>query len=148
MQCCSSCFQRSVWVLQMVSSRITLSYLADVFIFGGTLEPLSLTGAVLMLAALSVMAFARKPADATSAEMPMPATSPEDGQASAASADDETDSLASFIATEFVVEQGYQESVRQRRRAIGDKAGASPQPVFERTLIGVSTLGQAAAMGI
>eukprot|EP00929_Paragymnodinium_shiwhaense_P069017 TRINITY_DN34826_c0_g1_i1.p1 TRINITY_DN34826_c0_g1~~TRINITY_DN34826_c0_g1_i1.p1 ORF type:complete len:382 (-),score=40.51 TRINITY_DN34826_c0_g1_i1:46-1191(-) len=120
-----------------VSSRITSGYVADVLIFGVSLDILSCCGAALMLTAVLVMASARKPSQETPPESPP--ESPEAGQQSsaAAAADDETDSLASFIATEFVAEKGYQESVRHRRPTVASDSPVARPP----TLFGVSAMG-------
>eukprot|EP00929_Paragymnodinium_shiwhaense_P078196 TRINITY_DN40491_c0_g1_i2.p1 TRINITY_DN40491_c0_g1~~TRINITY_DN40491_c0_g1_i2.p1 ORF type:complete len:224 (+),score=39.27 TRINITY_DN40491_c0_g1_i2:254-925(+) len=123
-----------------VSSRLTLGYLADALIFGVSMDPLSLGGAALMLGAVLLMACARKPTEDTSASV---AESTELGQpASAAAADaDDTESLASFIAAEFVAEKGHQGGA-YRRRTVADE---TPSSVSDRTLFGVPALGPPAA---
>eukprot|EP00929_Paragymnodinium_shiwhaense_P066218 TRINITY_DN33191_c0_g1_i10.p1 TRINITY_DN33191_c0_g1~~TRINITY_DN33191_c0_g1_i10.p1 ORF type:complete len:310 (+),score=28.58 TRINITY_DN33191_c0_g1_i10:241-1170(+) len=123
-----------------VSARITLGYMADVLIFGGSIDPLSLCGAALMLGAVLVMACARKPAAEVEEESPKSADSSPAAtrlsDAEPAAADDETNSLASFIATEFVAERGYQSSVRHRRQTGADESGLSPVGVMDRTVYG------------
>eukprot|EP00929_Paragymnodinium_shiwhaense_P077987 TRINITY_DN4031_c0_g1_i2.p1 TRINITY_DN4031_c0_g1~~TRINITY_DN4031_c0_g1_i2.p1 ORF type:complete len:384 (-),score=48.94 TRINITY_DN4031_c0_g1_i2:204-1355(-) len=125
-----------------VSSRLTLGYLADVLIMGGTVDPVSLCGAALMLGAVVVMACARKPAGAASS--PRVAEAPEEfselPSSSAAAEEDETSSLASFIASEFVAERGHQGGMYQRRRvaSVAGDSAVTPTHIPDRTLFGVA----------
>eukprot|EP00929_Paragymnodinium_shiwhaense_P039976 TRINITY_DN20913_c0_g1_i3.p1 TRINITY_DN20913_c0_g1~~TRINITY_DN20913_c0_g1_i3.p1 ORF type:complete len:386 (+),score=51.02 TRINITY_DN20913_c0_g1_i3:161-1318(+) len=127
-----------------VSARITLGYLADLLIFGGSMDPLSICGAALMLSAVLAMALARKPAaESTPPELESPEAG---GEQTSAGAEDETNSLASFVAAEFASEQGYQESIRHRRPAAAGPASPVTPPSlgWERTLFGAASLGPAA----
>eukprot|EP00929_Paragymnodinium_shiwhaense_P088236 TRINITY_DN4851_c0_g1_i3.p1 TRINITY_DN4851_c0_g1~~TRINITY_DN4851_c0_g1_i3.p1 ORF type:complete len:401 (-),score=48.26 TRINITY_DN4851_c0_g1_i3:160-1362(-) len=125
----------------LVSARLTLGYLTDVLIFGVTVDSLSFCGAVLMLGAVLAMTCARKPAREAAESPP---ESPEAGRAAELADEDETDSLASFIATEFASERGYQDSVRHRRPTVAMESPASRSPAWGRTLFGVSVSGPVA----
>eukprot|EP00929_Paragymnodinium_shiwhaense_P088238 TRINITY_DN4851_c0_g3_i1.p1 TRINITY_DN4851_c0_g3~~TRINITY_DN4851_c0_g3_i1.p1 ORF type:complete len:385 (-),score=60.70 TRINITY_DN4851_c0_g3_i1:238-1392(-) len=127
----------------LVAAQMTLGYLSDVLIFGVTIDSLSFCGAALMLGAVLVMARSRKPAGEAAESPP---ESPEAGRAAELANEDETDSLASFIATEFASEQGYQSSVRHRRPTVSIESPAStPSAAWERTLFGVSVESPVAA---
>eukprot|EP00929_Paragymnodinium_shiwhaense_P034993 TRINITY_DN18979_c0_g1_i1.p1 TRINITY_DN18979_c0_g1~~TRINITY_DN18979_c0_g1_i1.p1 ORF type:complete len:389 (+),score=58.61 TRINITY_DN18979_c0_g1_i1:138-1304(+) len=124
-----------------VSSCITLGYMADVLIFGMNIDALSCCGAALMLSSVLVMACTRKPSGEGSS--PVHLESAEAGQAAAKPTDDdETNSLASFIATEFVAESGYQgPPVRHRRPTVANlDSPASSAAGWERTLYGISVM--------
>eukprot|EP00929_Paragymnodinium_shiwhaense_P106892 TRINITY_DN72737_c0_g1_i1.p1 TRINITY_DN72737_c0_g1~~TRINITY_DN72737_c0_g1_i1.p1 ORF type:complete len:384 (-),score=44.81 TRINITY_DN72737_c0_g1_i1:227-1378(-) len=120
-----------------VAARLTLGYLADVLILGISVDPLSLCGATLMLGAVVVMACARKPAEDLVVQV---SEASEAGQPSQ-SLEDETSSLASFIATEFVSEKGHQGRVHQRRRATAGTSDSTPAVALERTMFGVFSPG-------
>eukprot|EP00929_Paragymnodinium_shiwhaense_P119353 TRINITY_DN91234_c0_g1_i1.p1 TRINITY_DN91234_c0_g1~~TRINITY_DN91234_c0_g1_i1.p1 ORF type:complete len:393 (+),score=70.95 TRINITY_DN91234_c0_g1_i1:151-1329(+) len=127
-----------------VSARLTLGYLADVVIFGVTVDSLSLCGAALMLVAVLFMACTRRPAAAQEevAAAKDPETPTGQEPVSATSLEDETESLASFIASEFAAEEGHQSGIHQRKRgAVRDEQDLTQTPRVNRTLFGVSALG-------
>eukprot|EP00929_Paragymnodinium_shiwhaense_P027586 TRINITY_DN16168_c0_g1_i2.p1 TRINITY_DN16168_c0_g1~~TRINITY_DN16168_c0_g1_i2.p1 ORF type:complete len:145 (-),score=12.15 TRINITY_DN16168_c0_g1_i2:143-577(-) len=120
-----------------VAARLTLGYLADVVLLGLTVDPLSLCGATLMLAAVLAMACARKPAEHLPVHIPEAHEAGQTGQ----SGEEEASSLASFIASEFVSERGHQGRVHQRRRVVADQSDLTPTSGLERTMFGVVSLG-------
>eukprot|EP00929_Paragymnodinium_shiwhaense_P112984 TRINITY_DN81249_c0_g1_i1.p1 TRINITY_DN81249_c0_g1~~TRINITY_DN81249_c0_g1_i1.p1 ORF type:complete len:390 (+),score=30.91 TRINITY_DN81249_c0_g1_i1:101-1270(+) len=123
-----------------VSARLTLGYLADTLIFGVRVDFVSLCGAALMLGAVLLMAFSKTTTDVAGARV---AEVPEFAEIElpAASADDETDSLASFIAAEFVPGQGRQEGAYRRRQAAFESPVPSPQAASgDRTIFGMAAL--------
>eukprot|EP00929_Paragymnodinium_shiwhaense_P010949 TRINITY_DN11605_c0_g1_i1.p1 TRINITY_DN11605_c0_g1~~TRINITY_DN11605_c0_g1_i1.p1 ORF type:complete len:291 (+),score=37.01 TRINITY_DN11605_c0_g1_i1:110-982(+) len=130
----------SMWCPAAVSAtmssaaRILFGYVADIFIFGLRIQLLSVGGAALMMCGVLVMTLARAPRqpedDASLKEQPETSA-----VASPPATDtDETESLASFIAAEFVELQGYETPLRQRKPAgaptspLASVLGASAQP--------------------
>eukprot|EP00929_Paragymnodinium_shiwhaense_P058012 TRINITY_DN2905_c0_g1_i1.p1 TRINITY_DN2905_c0_g1~~TRINITY_DN2905_c0_g1_i1.p1 ORF type:complete len:374 (-),score=52.53 TRINITY_DN2905_c0_g1_i1:371-1492(-) len=120
----------SMWCPAAVSatlssaSRILFGYLADVVIFGKGISPTSLGGAGLMLCGVVVMALVRAPPRPAGASSPKAPTSPA-CSADTATAEDENESLASFIAAEFATKDGHEaEALRQRRHSDMSSAAA------------------------
>mmetsp|Transcript_119383 Transcript_119383/g.380718 ORF Transcript_119383/g.380718 Transcript_119383/m.380718 type:complete len:121 (-) Transcript_119383:208-570(-) len=105
-------------------------YLAQVVIFGSPLESLTMLGAALMLSGVLVMACARTPAAAAPrAQAAADAAGSEeltDLAAEPSWEEDETESLGSYIATEFSARMPHEPSpssapVRQRKASAVDR---------------------------
>jgi len=112
------------------ASRMVWGYLAESIIFGKQPDLLTVCGAAAMLVGVITMALARLPArqlktaPAPPVELDLTDVQPEiqDSQSESIDAedDDENESLASFIAAEFVDAAAHDVKPRQRRRGNSD----------------------------
>jgi len=99
------------------------SYIAQSLLFSEVPEPLTVGGAALMLSAVVVTAMARLPgkhdlpAVATGSD---PEVQPDPKSRDDISNDDDNESLASFIAAEFVEWEPHEKHVRLRRPGAQD----------------------------
>lgn len=99
------------------AARMVWGYLAELLVFGNTPEPLTLTGATLMLLSVLVMTLARKPAPQGQA-----ASSPSAASQDCAptglpdTQDDDDESLGSFMASEFAVKEAHEARLRRPAR--------------------------------
>lgn len=110
--CCSACFSLgSQWCPASASAtvdtatRMVFGYGLELLLFTGKLDALKLVGAALMFAAVCLMALSPQPKSTPVASTPEPQTPQSvDPNATFHDADDasETESLASFVASEFV----------------------------------------------
>jgi len=109
------------------ASRMVFGYLAQVLIFGMGLNSYTLTGAGLMLVAVVIMAIARVPEIAPAEVATLPVGLDGAVDTDAVEEEDETESLASFIAAEFAEQSPHSlhdKSVRLRR--FGKSLGIVP----------------------
>lgn len=114
--------------------RMACSYAAQTVLFGEALEPLTIVGAALMLVAVVVVATLKTEARTGPLEQ---AGAVDEAATVAVSEEAETESLASFIAAEFVDFSPKETAVRQRR-------GAGEQP----TVAAPSVLAAAVSVGL
>lgn len=110
--------------------RMSCSYAAQALLFGEALEPLTLLGAALMLAGVVAMAGARAAFPRSSqaeGSQQAPDVSPGDvveGLRELVNEEAETESLASFIASEFADCSPHEKAVRFRRSAAASEPPA------------------------
>lgn len=123
------------------ASRMIWGYLAHLLIFRSDVQPLTVVGAAMMLGGVVVMALARaKPP----AALPPPVAGQAgfndvlSGDATPASMEDETESLASFIAEEFAILSPHESPAVRLRRGptVVDSMQSAAQVAAER--IGVA----------
>eukprot|EP00929_Paragymnodinium_shiwhaense_P058993 TRINITY_DN29533_c0_g2_i1.p1 TRINITY_DN29533_c0_g2~~TRINITY_DN29533_c0_g2_i1.p1 ORF type:complete len:372 (+),score=55.64 TRINITY_DN29533_c0_g2_i1:139-1254(+) len=100
------------------ASSMFFGYLVQTFLFGATPEAMTVIGALLMFTAVSLMALAGRAAPAPEAEDIVTTEEKEMTPETATSTvtDDETESLASFIASEFSDFSAQEQPVRFRGR--------------------------------
>eukprot|EP00930_Biecheleria_cincta_P042537 TRINITY_DN29274_c0_g1_i1.p1 TRINITY_DN29274_c0_g1~~TRINITY_DN29274_c0_g1_i1.p1 ORF type:complete len:318 (+),score=36.22 TRINITY_DN29274_c0_g1_i1:278-1231(+) len=119
------------------ASSMIFGYLAQTVFFNMVPQALTIVGATLMLVACALMTVSREPRSLK--EGPAPGTdelsldAPENADGVDTGADDDTESLFSFVASEFADIQPQIDVVRQRR------PGKSAQPGAEQ--LGVSAAG-------
>jgi drug/metabolite transporter (DMT)-like permease len=101
------------------AAKMVSSYIAQSLLFGVVPESLTICGAALMLSAVVIMAIARLPARQRSAATAAP-TEPEVQNSGDVPDDDDNESLASFIAAEFVEMTPHEKAVRMRRPGAQD----------------------------
>lgn len=100
-------------------SKMVSSYLAQSVFFGKTPELVTMIGAAMMLLAVVIMAAARLPGRRGSSSQIEVDAEPEEEESSHDAFDDD-ESLASFIASEFVELTPHTKSVRLRRQGARD----------------------------
>jgi len=97
------------------SANMTSGYVAQLLLYNATPSPLTLSGALLMLAAVIIMVFSRKPAKSVD-DMLADHVPSCDNLANGDNDDDE--SIASFIASEFAISSPHDnsdDSLKKRR---------------------------------
>jgi len=107
--------------------RMSCSYTAQVLLFGEDLGALTLLGAALMLVGVVAMAGARAAGPRAEPQAEAADGSPAlplEALREAAGEEAETESLASFIAAEFVDRSPHDKAVRQRRAPMGSEPAA------------------------
>jgi len=118
------------------STSMSVSYVAQVVLHHAAPEPLTVMGAGLMLCGVSLLAFARwlySPMaktlegreDAISGESEATSPSTRASEVASVGADDETESLASFVASEW---SGLSPKVSRIRQRAGASTGSAPAP--------------------
>jgi len=140
----------SMWCPAAVSatmstgSRMLSGYIAQTLLFEQSPEPITVFGAALMLAAVVIMAAARlrslkndaapeekEPQQAVAAASGLPVVSQDQGE------EEETESLASFIAAEFSAPDG---GLRQRAAKVKSAGQEGPDPQVLGTSAAISAV--------
>lgn len=105
------------------ATRMTSGYAAQVILFGASLDPLTISGAVLMFASVATMALLQAPAvpsEPSEESVEIESNKPAQTEDEATTNDDEElESLASFVASEFAGSASHPVALRMRRFAAG-----------------------------
>merc|ERR1740133_62603 len=103
---------------------MTSGYAAQVILFGASLDSLTIGGAVLMFTSVATMALLQAPAvpsepSEESAEIESNKPAQTEDEANNTNDDDELESLASFVASEFAGSAAHPVALRMRRFVAG-----------------------------